>query len=113
MGVKITFDKSNLSMRIKGANQKSQTVISNELLKDSNYYAKKDSGELIESSIRASNPEEGLLIWDTPYAKRQYYTGKASKDSNPNATKMWGHKAIRKNKKKYIKIGQRITDSEV
>ena len=113
MGVKITFDKSNLSMRIKGASKKSQKVVANELLKDSNYYAKKDSGELIESSIRASKLEEGLLIWDTPYAKKQYYTGKASKDSNPNATTMWAHKAIMENKKKYVKIAQRITDSEV
>jgi len=113
MGVKIKFDKKNLVLKIKNASKESTKAIADELLKDANYYCKKDSGELIKSSIISSKLEEGLLIWNTPYAKRQYYTGKASKDDNPNATTMWAHKAIRKNKRKYEKMAQKITDSEV
>lgn len=36
------------------------------------------------------------VIWDTPYAKRQYYTGKPSHDVNVNASILWAQKAADK-----------------
>ena len=62
-------------------------------MNDANYYIPIDQGILRDSS---KTDVDGLtlhLSWDTPYAKRVYYTGTPSKDVNPNASLMWAHKA--------------------
>ena len=102
--VEVTLDKNEIILRVKKMQGKATEIISNELLKDSNYFAREDTGELIRSSIRASRLEEGELIWDTPYAKRMYYVGNPSKDTNPNASLMWAQKAADKNKEKYQRM---------
>jgi len=112
-GVKITLDRNAVKRRIEQAGSRGLFILSNEVLKDANFYAKEDTSELIKSSLRASKPETGLLVWDTPYAKRQYYTGSPSKDTNPNASLMWAHKAVAENKKKYVRMMQRILEMEV
>lgn len=63
--------------------------LSEQILTDSNYFARQDTGNLIASSQNASRPKEGKLIWRTPYAKKVYYTGIPSKDVNPNASLQW------------------------
>ena len=47
----------------------------------------------------ASRPQDGLAIWDTPYAKRRYYTGTPSKDKNQNASLQWVKKGVNTYKK--------------
>lgn len=64
-----------------------------QVIKDSNYYCRQDQGTLIASSLIASRPEKGLVIWDTPYAKRVYYTGIPCLDVNPRASLMWFEEA--------------------
>lgn len=113
MGVRITLNKSLVTKRVKKAESKLVTVISNELLKDANYYARHDTGEMIDSSITASEPEKGRLVWDTPYAKEAYYTGTPSKDKNPNASLLWAKVANDKNKDKYLRMAKKIVDTEV
>lgn len=68
-------------------------AMSQQALKDSNFYCKEDQGTLIDSSHIHSRPEDGELAWVTPYAEKQYYLETASKDTNPNAQMMWFHKA--------------------
>lgn len=106
--VKVTFDKNAVTARIKVTADYATEIIANEMLKDANYYAREDSGELIRSSIKASEPEKGILRWNTPYAKKAYYVGNASTEQNPNATTMWAHKAAAENKQKYKKMIQDI-----
>jgi len=107
--VDLKFDKAALMVKIKGITQKGIAAVSNEALKDANYYARMDTGELIRSSIRASNPKKGELVWDTPYAKRVYYTGVPSTDANPNARTLWAHHGFAENKDKYQKILEKTT----
>ena len=111
--VTVTLDKEAVKARVEAAAQKCTAVFANELLKDANFYCREDSGELIRSSIRASKPEEGLLIWDTPYAKRMYFTGRPVTDRNPNASLMWVHRAANENKDKYIRMLKKIIKQEV
>ncbi|MPW26258.1 minor capsid protein [Alkalibaculum sp. M08DMB] len=113
MGVTVTFNKQAVKARISTATEKGTYILANELLKDSNYYAREDSGELIRSSIRASNIKKGTLIWDTPYAKKMYYVGSPSRDKNPNASTLWAQKAADENKEKYLRIVQKVMDNEV
>lgn len=78
---------------IDNANALGIFAMSEQALKDSNFYCKEDQGTLIDSSHIHSRPEDGELAWVTPYAEKQYYLEGASKDPNPNAQMMWFHKA--------------------
>ena len=69
--------------------------MSNEALKDANVFAREDTGELIHDSARSSEPEKGRLIWNTPYAKRMYYTGTPVKDINPQSRIAVGAQRLR------------------
>jgi len=89
MGFKVNFDTGRLKQKMKKSNAEAISILSQQILKDSNYYAKHDSGLLIASSLLNSDFKNGRLIWSTPYAKKQYYLETTSKDVNPNARPMW------------------------
>ena len=108
--VKFNFDKNRVAASIRANCDKGIAIISNEALEDANHYAREDSGELIRSSLRASQPEKGRLVWDTPYAKRMYYVGHPVKDVNPAASLMWAHKGASANKGKYLKMLQDLRE---
>ena len=67
--------------------------LSEQILTDCNEFVRMDTGQLKKSSATASDPKKGVLVWDTPYARRVYYTGTPSTDVNPNASLMWVEKA--------------------
>ncbi|MDO4174552.1 MAG: minor capsid protein [Eubacteriales bacterium] len=77
-------------------------VLTQQIIKDSNIYCRQDQGTLIASSMIASQPSKGLAVWDTPYAKRVYYTGNPCKDINPNASLMWYERAKQRKKKNWL-----------
>ena len=66
--------------------------LSEQILDDCNYFCREDKGTLIQSSQIASIPKQGLLVWNTIYAKRVFYTGTPSTDANPNASLRWAEK---------------------
>lgn len=71
-----------------------------------NIFVREDQGTLKDSALIASRPKDGLAIWDTPYAKRAYYTGTPSTDVNPDASLQWAEKGVRTYKKELDKIAQ-------
>ena len=75
MAVKISIDRSRVAARIKAGKMAMVSAVAEQALSDCNYFAKRDQGTLIESSQTASDLENGLLVWNTPYARKQYYTG--------------------------------------
>ncbi len=90
MGVKIEIDIPKLSTKISQTVNSNMGVLANEILNDINQYCKEDTGMLIASSYIHSKLNDGRLIWQTPYARRQYYEIKtAHKDVNPNASWKW------------------------
>lgn len=93
MGVKVTTDRARVAARIKAGMAAMIPAVAEQALSDCNYYARKDQGTLIQSSETASDLSKGELVWDTPYAKRVYYTGTPNQDVNPNASLMWCEKA--------------------
>ena len=102
--VRVEFDAGKLAKKIDKASEKALTAMTNEALKDANKYARMDTGETIRSSIRASEPEKGRLVWDTPYAKKAYYQGRPSTQTNPDARLAWAHFSFGKNRKKYERM---------
>ncbi len=95
MDVKISLNLNIAATeeRLKKAAEKAILVTSEAALQDCNYYCKQDQEGLIGSSLTHSEPEKGILRWQTIYARKQYYLDAARKDKNPNARKMWAHHA--------------------
>lgn len=91
--VKITFNKPKTIERLKKQHQKAQFAMSQQALEDCNYYCKQDQGGLINSSHIYTDFYNGILCWQTVYARKQYYLDSASNAVNPHAQKMWAHKA--------------------
>lgn len=110
--VTLKWDKRKLTASMEAACTKGLAAMGVEALKDANYYAREDTSAMIQSSITASEMPTGTskrvrLIWNTPYAKKTYYTGVPSTDTNPNASLLWAHKAYAENFRKYEGILRR------
>ena len=68
-------------------------AVKEQIKDDCNYFVKVDQHILERSEY---TEEDGLtlhIVWDTPYARRQYYTGRPSTDVNQNASILWAEKA--------------------
>ena len=60
---------------------------------DCNYYCREDTGMLIDSAQTQVDGMELKISWNTPYARRVYYTGTPSTNVNPHASLMWAEVA--------------------
>lgn len=90
MSVRININENTIILKEEGAWKKVLPMLSSEILTDCNEYCKRDTGMLIASSLTHSRLNEGVLVWQTPYAARQYYEIRtAYKDKNPKATWRW------------------------
>lgn len=90
MSVKIKIDKNAISATIDNNFANAREAICTQILRDCNEFCKEDTGMLILSSLIHSKLKEGLLIWNTPYAARQYYEIQTAYPSpNHNATWRW------------------------
>ncbi|QIW21329.1 minor capsid protein [Bacillus thuringiensis] len=89
--VNIKVDTAAIEQKVLSANKKAQFALDQQVLKDSNFYAPEDTGELIRSGVRFSQPGEGHVEWSTPYSRRLYWNPQYSfsKDTNPNAQGLW------------------------
>ena len=105
MPVKISISSARVESRVKSAWQDGLENLSNEILADCNEYCKEDQGTLISSSMAHSLPKEGKLIWETPYAKRQYWAIKTS--LTPGRTWKWCETAKRKYKTRWKDLAER------
>ena len=105
MPVTIKISSHQVEARVKGAWDKALYALSEEILADCNEYCKEDRHTLINSSLEHSRPREGILIWQTPYAKRQYWAIKTS--LTPGRTWKWCETAKRKWKSRWDKLAER------
>ena len=87
MPVKIMIDPNQCAAKVQTAWEKELYALSTEILADCNEYCKEDTGMLIASSNTHSRPQEGKLIWSTPYARRQYWAIQTS--LTPGRTWKW------------------------
>lgn len=90
MAVRIEINENSIRAKIDNTWQNGVEMLSSQILRDCNMYCKEDTGMLIMSSYIHSRLKEGLLIWQTPYAARQYYEiPTAYTDVNPQASWRW------------------------
>ena len=108
--IKVSLDE--LTEVSESSVQQATFAVSQEFLKDGNYYAPMDVGTLRKSGVLNSNFKKGLVIWKTPYVRRLWFgiAFNFSKDSNPYARAKWGEYAERKHNKKYKNMYNKIFD---
>ena len=111
MPVKINIPKGAVVEKVEKAFKAGLPQLSEEILNDCNLYCKEDTGMLIASSLVHSRPQEGKLIWQTPYARRQYWEIRtAYTDVNPNASWKWCEVAKRLHKDQWNRQAQRLME---
>ncbi|ARJ26061.1 minor capsid protein (plasmid) [Bacillus mycoides] len=109
--VNIQLDTQAIESKVLKATEKAQFALDQQVLKDSNYFIPKDTGELERSSIRFSRPGEGHIEWNVPYARRLYWNPQYSfsKQPNPNSSGLWFEEAKARN----VTDWARIVENEI
>ena len=105
MPVRINIDPNRVSAMVQTAWDKGLFALSSQILADCNQYCKEDIGDLIGSSERQSILKDGKLIWETDYAKRQYWSIRTS--LKPGRTWKWCETAKKKCKKVWDRIAEK------
>ena len=109
MSVKIKINEQSIQATIDSTWKSGLEMLSSQILRDCNEYCKQDQGYLIMSSYIHSKLDKGLLIWNTPYAARQYYEIQtANKSPNHNATWRWCEVAKARYKERWARQAQAI-----
>ena len=110
MSVKFNIDTNKIQVKMDNAWKSGLEMLSSEILRDCNKYCKEDTGMLIMSSFIHSDLKNGKLVWQTPYAARQYYEIRtAYKDENSNASWRWCEVAKNNHQERWKRQAQAIT----
>lgn len=111
MAVKVKIDKSAVAAKVEGAWGKGLALLTNEIMNDCNEYCKEDSGILKASALIHSEPENGKVIWQSAYARRQYWEIQtAVKDTNPKASWKWCEVAKMHHRDQWARQAQRLLE---
>jgi hypothetical protein len=111
MPVRIQIDPHKVGLKVTGAWKESLLPLSSQILGDCNQYVKVDQHTLESSSYAASDLHNGKLVWDTPYAKRQYWEIQTS--LTPGRTWKWCETAKRKFKSDWARLAERLLRSKL
>lgn len=131
MGVKIKRNMPKIVAKIEAGRQSMVEAVTEAVVEYGNIFVREDQGVLLASSLigttitdsvdqsgwtdedkkiyasaSGSRPKEGKAVWDTPYAKRMYYTGTPSKDKNPDASLQWAKKGVDTHQKELKQVAQ-------
>lgn len=104
--MKIQINKAQVQARVMGAWKANLHALTTEILADCNEYVKRSPNHTMrDSSLIHSKPSEGLIVWETPYAKRQYWEIQTA--LTPGTTWRWIETAKRKHLKRWNDLAQR------
>ena len=111
MSVKIKIDENHIKTVIDNDWNDGLAMLSAIILNDCNKYCKEDTGALIMSSLIHSDLQNGRLVWNTPYAARQYYEiPTAYTDVNSNASWRWCEVAKQRHQATWCRQAQAIME---
>ena len=112
--MKISINKHAVEAKVQDAFKKGLPVLTELIKDDCNLYCKWDEGTLAQSANIHSRPELGQVIWQTAYARRQYWEIKtAYTDKNPNASWKWCEVAKRKHLHQWQQQAQRLLEDNL
>lgn len=93
MATIIHFDQSAIVARIDKRFKTVLPILTEEILNDCNQYVKWDTGMLAQSSYIHTDFKNGIMRWQTPYARRQYWEIQTNLSGDPKRTWKWVHMA--------------------
>lgn len=104
--MRITINKAQVQAKVQGAWQAGLYALTNEILADCNEYVKRSPNHTMrDSSLIHSQPSQGLIVWETPYAKRQYWEIQTA--LTPGTTWRWIETAKKNHLARWQKLAQR------
>lgn len=106
--MRMQINRAQVQAKITGAWNKGLYMLSSEILEDCNEYCKEDRQTLIKSSLIHSQRDKGILVWQTPYAKRQYWDIRTS--LTPGRTWKWCETAKRYHLGQWERLAQRVVE---
>jgi len=96
---KVNFNPAATAARLKASAKIAQRWLDNEVLKDCTPYVPRITGALERSGISGTVIGSGEVVYNSPYAKRQYYGYfNHSAQSHPQASREWFEVAKASNK---------------
>ncbi|MGE7113942.1 minor capsid protein [Lysinibacillus sp. NPDC047702] len=101
MRIRVTRKLDGVSLRLSNMTQQGQYAFVNQVYADTNMYVPMLSTDLRNQSSIAIDGKS--IIWNTPYARRQYYNIGA-KFTTPGTGPKWDSKALAIHKDDWIKI---------
>ena len=107
--VTANFDSAAAKRKFSEAIHKAQMKLDQQVINDSNYYCplRAAQGGTLQKSAQINTViGSGLVVWRTPYARRQYYgvDFDHSKSANPNACAKWFEAAKARKMKEWEKL---------
>lgn len=108
----VDLQLGNLQTIVEEVVDAGQMQLDQEVLKGSNYFIPKHTGDLESSGVRASQIGKGIVAWDQPYARKLYYNPQYnfSKDANPNAQGLWFEAAKARFLSDWVRMTQQAID---
>ena len=104
--MKIQINKAQVQARVMGAWKANLAALTTEILADCNEYVKRSPNHTMrDSSLIHSRPSEGLIVWETPYARRQYWEIQTA--LTPGTTWRWIETAKRKHLTRWNRLAQK------
>ena len=88
-GVDVQINGPDMVIVADGAMKAALFDVAEQALRDCNFYCKQDTGALIDSSVIHSDTDSAELVWNMPYAEKQYYLPNTRTDANPHAVPRW------------------------
>lgn len=107
--VKMNFNTKKLKSKSETLKKNAVTFVGNELLRKCDPYVPFDTGMLRDSGVSHSKPEDGYLMWKTPYAIKQWRYGK----SKGLRGKKWALRAWADHGKIILKNARNIASGKV
>ena len=104
----ITIDKGQVQAKVDAAWKKGLAMLASEVQRDCNEFCKNRDGTLRGSTFWASRLEEGIVAWDTPYARVQYW--KIPTAYEPGTCWQWCEAAKGKYSQRWAKQAQRLLE---
>lgn len=110
MAVRITVDLSKINSKINSGSKMMMKAVAESVLEYGNIYVRVDQKTLRDSAYTTADNNSAMVVWDTDYATRVYYTGVPSKDVNAQASLMWAEKGVKTYKKELQQVAQNAFD---
>ena len=105
----INFNPAAVAEKYKGKAKRAQMWLDNEVLKDCSPYVPRITGALERSGIDGTVIGSGLIVYNSPYAKWQYYGYfNHSTQAHSQASREWFEVAKASNKNKWIRKVKQI-----